>query len=147
MSGRKLKRAVQELGRLSINKVLIGLIRSGVSLPFVARSVIGVVTVGRRSGRRRTTPVGYVRAGENRLLVVSEHGSRSDWVRNARAAGKVEVWFEGRLRTGRVRLLPDEDPSQVLRRISSRVVAAANRVLWHEPKVVEIALEDDVKQP
>ena len=147
MDRRKLKRALQAVGGLTVNKFVVCFVRRGLPLPPVTPgSVMVIVAAGRRTGRRRATPVGFVRVGANRLLAVAEHGSRSDWFRNASAAGRVEVWIDGRRRAGTVRLLDDEDPAQVLRQIKSRVMAASNRLLWHRPQVVEVRLEDEAGQ-
>lgn len=139
--GRRLKRAVQHLGRVTVNKLVVTMLRTGVRIPVVSpASVIALVTVGRRSGGRRVTPMGFVRIDETRLWVVSEHGRRADWYRNARA-GPVGVYLGRRLLPCRVRLLPDEDPRQVLAGMPGRAVALVNRALWYKPEVVEITLE------
>ena len=121
--------------------MVLAILASGLSIPPVSpKNLTVVATVGRRSGRPRATPMGYVRVDADRLWVVSEHGSGSDWYRNARAAGDVEV----RLGTARYRatvhLLPAEDPGLVLRRLRSRTIALANRLLWYHPEVVELRL-------
>jgi deazaflavin-dependent oxidoreductase (nitroreductase family) len=48
-----------------------------------------VTVVGRRTGRPRTTPVSVVIDGDRRWLV-AQFGE-TDWVRNARAAGRVTL--------------------------------------------------------
>ncbi|HYN98252.1 MAG TPA: nitroreductase family deazaflavin-dependent oxidoreductase [Actinomycetota bacterium] len=119
------------------------LIRSRRSLLGVGPgSVMSLSTVGRKSGKRRVTPMGYVPVDDDTVWAVSEHGARSDWYRNARKAGTVKVHAGDRQRTARVRVLPDEDPAAVLRRMN-RVVALANRALWDRPAVVEIRFEND----
>lgn len=135
---RKLKRVVQQFGRLTVNRVVLGMIRSNRSLPGVSReTVLSLSTVGRRTGKPRVTPMGYVRIDDDTVWVVSEHGSRSDWYRNARHAGTVVVRAGGLPYRAQVRLLRNEDPNPVLRNMG-RVVALANRALWHDPAVVEI---------
>jgi deazaflavin-dependent oxidoreductase (nitroreductase family) len=138
-----LTRAFQKFGRVTVNPIVLALIRSGRSIPGVGRSsVLSLETVGRRSGKRRVTPMGYVRVDEATLWVVSEHGERSDWFRNARKAGTVTVQAGDRRRAATVWLLPDEDPKSVLKRMSP-MVALANRALWDRPAVVEIRFESD----
>ena len=137
------KRAVQHFGRLTVNPIVLRLIRSRRSLLGVGPgSVMSLSTVGRKSGKRRVTPMGYVPVDDDTVWAVSEHGARSDWYRNARKAGTVKVQAGDRQRTARVRVLPDEDPAAVLRRMN-RVVALANRALWDRPAVVEIRFEND----
>ena len=135
-------RAVQRIGRRTVNPIVLWLVRSGRAIPGVSRkSVLALKTVGRKSGLPRVTPMGYVRIDDRTLWVVSEHGSRSDWYRNARHAGVVEVEAGGHSSKARVRLLPGEDPKAVLKRMSP-AVAAANRALWERPAVVEVRLLD-----
>jgi deazaflavin-dependent oxidoreductase (nitroreductase family) len=139
---RRLTRAAQHLGKLTVNKIVLASLRYGVPVPSVGpRSVIALETFGRKSGLRRVTPMGYVRIGPNRLWVVSEHGRRSDWYRNARHAGLVQVLVERSWRPATVELLPEENPAAVLRRFSSKAVALANRALWYRPEVVELRLD------
>ncbi|MEX0791054.1 MAG: nitroreductase family deazaflavin-dependent oxidoreductase [Actinomycetota bacterium] len=137
------KRAVQHLGRLTVNPVVLFLIRSGIPLPGIGRkTVLSLSTVGRKTGKPRVTPMGYVRIDDDTVWVVSEHGARSDWYRNARNAGSVRVQAGDRPRRASVRLLPGEDPAAVLRRLNP-VVALANRALWDRPAVVEIRFAGD----
>jgi deazaflavin-dependent oxidoreductase (nitroreductase family) len=138
---RTVTRAMQQVGKLTVNKIVLGSLRSGIRVPSVSSlTVIAVATVGRKSGKRRVTPMGYVRIGDDRLWVVSEHGRRSDWYRNSKAAGSVDVLVDRKWRPATVDVLPDEDPRAVLGRFSSKAVAAANRALWYRPEVVELRL-------
>jgi deazaflavin-dependent oxidoreductase (nitroreductase family) len=133
---------MQRIGKVTVNKIVLASLRYGFPLPSVSpRTVIAVETFGRRSGLRRLTPMGYVRVDPNRLWVVSEHGRRSDWYRNARRAGLVQVLVERSWHPATLELLPDEDPAAVLRRFPSRMVALANRALWYRPEVVELRLD------
>jgi deazaflavin-dependent oxidoreductase (nitroreductase family) len=135
---RKLKRAAQRFGKVTVNKLAAAVVRSGLSLPVVnPSSVVVVETVGRRSGKIRFTPMGYARISEKMIWVVSEHGTSSDWFRNARAAGEAKVWIGRQCFPATPRVLEDEDPAAVLAMMGSRLVALANRALWYEPKVVE----------
>lgn len=135
-------RAVQKVGRVTINPFVLWLVHSGRSLAGAGPdTVLSLSAVGRKSGRPRVTPMGYVRAGDDTVWVVSEHGTRSDWYRNARHAGTVEVRVGGRTRRATVRPRPEEDPRRVLKRMN-RLVALANRALWDRPAVIEIRLLD-----
>lgn len=100
-------------------------------------------TAGRRTGKRRLTPMGYLRVSEDRLLAVAEHGRRADWVRNALAAGSVRVWLGRRPHRARIALLDDADPRDVLRQMGNPLHAATIRLLAFEPRVVRIDLLPD----
>jgi deazaflavin-dependent oxidoreductase (nitroreductase family) len=98
------------LWRRAVNALVRPLARLGLTGP---RTYLLTVP-GRKSGKLWSTPVSIVRDGGDRYLV-APYGDRN-WVRNARAAGWVE------LRRGRwrerlaVEELPPEDAVPVLRR-------------------------------
>ncbi|HEX4930123.1 MAG TPA: nitroreductase/quinone reductase family protein [Gaiellaceae bacterium] len=75
----------KSLWRRGLNSIVRPLARLGLAGP---RTYLLTVE-GRRSGRRWSTPVSLVRIGEERWLV-APYGERN-WVRNARAAGWVEL--------------------------------------------------------
>jgi deazaflavin-dependent oxidoreductase (nitroreductase family) len=76
-----------------------------------------VETTGRRTGRRRRTPVGCRRRGTT-VWIVSEHGLRSGWVSNLQADPRVRVRVGGRWRSGTATLMPQDDPRRRLRSIN-----------------------------
>jgi deazaflavin-dependent oxidoreductase (nitroreductase family) len=76
--------------RRLLNAVIKPLIRLGLA----GRETYLLTVVGRRSGRRYSTPVKLVDRGGARWLV-APYGDRS-WVKNARAAGWVELDRAGR---------------------------------------------------
>ena len=95
--------------RRTLNAVVRPLARAGLTGP---RTHLLTVE-GRRSGRLWTTPVSIVRDGDTRWLV-APYGDRN-WVRNARAAGWVEL-RRGRFRERYVvEELGPEDAVPVLR--------------------------------
>ena len=74
---------------------------------------------GRRTGRAYTTPVTLVEhAGE--LWLVAPYGERN-WVKNARAAGGVQLRRAGRTTRVRVEELPAERRAPILRKYANRV--------------------------
>jgi len=73
------------LGRRALNAIVRPLARLGLTGP---RTFLLTVP-GRRTGRLWSTPVSIVRLGEERWLV-APYGGRN-WVKNARAAGWVEL--------------------------------------------------------
>jgi deazaflavin-dependent oxidoreductase (nitroreductase family) len=115
-------------------------LRAGIPRPpYTRRNALIVETVGRRSGRRRRIPVGYLEE-PGRIIVVVENGPRAEWVRNALASdGRIRIHHGGSWRQARLRLL-DTDPEPYLRRMNA-VHAAFVRMESTTPGVVEIRPE------
>ena len=72
-----------------------------------------LIVRGRRSGRRYSTPVQLVIDGGSRWLV-APYGER-EWVKNARAAGEVELTRARRTKRYRVEEVDAEEAAPVLR--------------------------------
>lgn len=73
-----------------------------------------ILTVpGRKSGRRYSTPVQLVLDGGVQWLV-APYGER-EWVKNARAAGEVELTRAGRTRRHAIQEVGSEEAAPVLR--------------------------------
>lgn len=107
--------------------------------PYTRENALIVETVGRRSGKRRRIPVGYLDDG-GRIIVVVEDGSGAQWVRNALANdGRLRIHLRGAWRPARLRML-DADPESCLRRMN-RLHAAFVRLEASTPGVVEILPE------
>jgi deazaflavin-dependent oxidoreductase (nitroreductase family) len=95
--------------RRALNALVRPLARAGLTGPRT-----NLLTVpGRRTGRLWSTPVSIVRIGDERWLV-APYGDRN-WVRNARAAGWVELRRGGRSERLAVRELAPEAAVPVLR--------------------------------
>ena len=106
--------------------------------PYTRGNAIIIETVGRRSGRRRRVPVGYVE-DEGNLIVVVEDGERADWVRNAAANdGKLRVFLRGRWREGQLSLLKG-DPEHYLASMS-KLHAVLVRRHSSTPGIAQIAV-------
>lgn len=85
--------------------------------PYTRENGLVIETLGRKSGRRRRIPVGYLDDG-GRLIVVVEDGLRSAWVRNALDQdGRLRIHLRGRWRPATLRML-DEDPEPYLARMN-----------------------------
>lgn len=116
-------------------------VKTGMSVPPSFRdSMVVIEHLGRSSGRRYSTPAGFVREDDNRLLVVAESGVKADWVRNV-LAGPVEVWIRGKKTAATARVRSDLDSQDVWRRMESSVVAAFGRWLAKDPVVIEFHLK------
>jgi deazaflavin-dependent oxidoreductase (nitroreductase family) len=106
--------------------------------PYTRRNALVVETTGRRSGRRRRVPVGFLEDA-GKVVVVVEDGLRSHWVRNALAEdGRLKVHFKGEWHEARLRVRAG-GPEEWLRRMG-RVHAALVRRHSTAPGLVEIEL-------
>jgi deazaflavin-dependent oxidoreductase (nitroreductase family) len=108
--------------------------------PYARANALVAETVGRRSGKRRRVPVGYL-AEDGKLVVVVEDGLRAHWVRNALAQeGRLRIHLRGSWRPARLRVVA-RDPEACLRRMN-RLHAALVRQHASTPAVVEITALD-----
>jgi deazaflavin-dependent oxidoreductase (nitroreductase family) len=103
-------------------------------------------TTGRRSGRRRRTPVCDGRDGEVFWLVAA-HGREAGWVRDLEADPRVRVKVSGgRWRGGTARVLRDDDPVARRRTIARggfarRLCLATADLARGDPVTVRIDLD------
>ena len=93
---------------------------------------IALETVGRRSGERRSQVVTWVDHDGDRYLV-SILGERSDWVRNARAAGGRATVHHGRRRPVRLEIVPVEERAPILRSYLKRTARDTSVHLGLQP--------------
>ncbi len=64
--------------------------------PSVGGRTLVLVHTGRRTGRRRLTPLNYAPSYPSSVYVVAGFGRRSDWYRNILADPAIEVWLPDR---------------------------------------------------
>jgi deazaflavin-dependent oxidoreductase (nitroreductase family) len=92
-----------------LNILITPLVRLG-----VAGKRTHILTVpGRKTGRRYSTPVNLV-IGEGRRWLVAPYGER-EWVKNARAAGEVELTRARKTTRHAIEEVGPEDAAPVLR--------------------------------
>ena len=91
------------------NRVFGALVGLGIGLPH--NWLLEVA--GRRSGRIHATPVDVLTLGGRRYLVAGR--GEAQWVRNARAAGRIALRKGGRREALRVVAVPDGDKPPVLK--------------------------------
>ena len=107
--------------------------------PYTRKNALVIETFGRRSGKRHRIPVGYL-DDNNRIIVVVEDGSSSNWVRNALAQdGRLRIHVRGRWRSAKLRML-EAEPETYLRRMN-RIHAGLVRSHSSTPAVAELVLE------
>ncbi|MFE2958482.1 nitroreductase/quinone reductase family protein [Nocardia tengchongensis] len=96
-------------------------------------------TTGRVSGQPRITPIGGRRTG-NSFWLVSEFGTRSQYVRNIEADNRVRLRLRGRWLTGTAHLMPDDDPIARLRSLP-RANSTAVRIVGTDLLSIRIDLD------
>jgi deazaflavin-dependent oxidoreductase (nitroreductase family) len=89
------------------------LVRPAARLGLAGKRTHVMTVVGRKSGRRYSTPVQLVFLDGQRWLV-SPYGERA-WVRNARAAGSVELTRAGHTEQARIEEVDAQTAAPVLR--------------------------------
>lgn len=127
--------------------------------PIKALLTIGVVppgyalleTTGCKTGKRRRTPVGHGRVGDQ-FWIVAEHGTKSAYVRNVlrdpRVRVKLRDGFRARWYSGTASVLQDDDPLERQRWLSrqlpgSAANAAAVRLFGTALLTIRIDLDAD----
>jgi|SRR5690349_7974316 deazaflavin-dependent oxidoreductase (nitroreductase family) len=104
--------------------------------PYTRNNALIVETRGRRSGKRRRLPVGFLDDG-GRIIVVVEDGKRAQWVQNALAEnGRLRIFLRGAWRPARLEIL-DVAPEAYLEKMN-RVHAMFVRHESSTPGVIEL---------
>jgi deazaflavin-dependent oxidoreductase (nitroreductase family) len=136
------ERVERAVAKHLVNPVLRAMLLLGVA----PRAFALLETTGRRTGRRRRTPVGNGLDGDV-FWVVSEHGERSAYVRNLIADPRVRVKVGLRWRSGRASLVTGDDGlarrHELDRRngLGGRLDGAIFRALASEVATVRIELD------
>jgi deazaflavin-dependent oxidoreductase (nitroreductase family) len=94
-----------------------------------------LTTIGRKTGRPRSTPVTLVEKGDQRWLV-APYGPVS-WVLNARAAGKVSIGRRGRAHDFTIEELSAEQAGPILQEYLK--IAGATRPYFEATKASPVA--------
>jgi deazaflavin-dependent oxidoreductase (nitroreductase family) len=109
----------------------------------VGGAVALLETTGRKSGRKRVTPIGNGLRGRE-FWIVTEHGWASSYVRNIQADPRVRVKVGRRWLSGTARILPDDDPYERMRRLGRRANDAAVRLVGTQHLVIRVDLDLDL---
>jgi len=84
---------------------VIQMLRDGQAGPMGAHMLV-VTARGRKTGTPYSTPIGFMRQGDDALAV--NRGGRANWYRNARVTPEVELFIDGRDVTATCRHLDSE---------------------------------------
>ena len=96
------RRSLPRLLFCFLNPLVKVLLRSPLHRPLSQRLLLLTFT-GRQTGKRYTTPVGYVQVGDTLLL-----GTQSRWWKNLRGGARISARLRGRDCTGVADVLTDE---------------------------------------
>ena len=137
------RRLTAGVAKYLVNPLVRGLFRLGVPAPGTAI----LETLGRKSGRPRSTPVTNGLDGDT-FWIVTEHGRSSNYVRNIEANPRVRVKVGRRWRSGTATVAGGEDPRARLRAIgrarpSTRVHTATVRLMQTELLTVRVDLDPE----
>jgi deazaflavin-dependent oxidoreductase (nitroreductase family) len=122
VTDRPIKRRLEILiGRYTINPLMRGLFRIGVTPPGMAL----VETRGRKTGALRHTPIICMVDGDT-LWLIAQHGHHAGWVLNFQASPQIRVRLGRHWRAGTAELLADDD---VKARIATFARSSIGRVL------------------
>jgi deazaflavin-dependent oxidoreductase (nitroreductase family) len=104
---------LQDIGRqfgILMNKGMAAVYGAG-GYRFMGNQFMTITTTGRKSGQPRTTPIGYVEAG-NYIYAVTKGGPQiSNWYKNVQSNPKVTLRIGEKVLTATGEVL--QDPSQV----------------------------------
>lgn len=118
-------RIIHLLQKFVLNPPIKLLFALGIVLPGYAL----LETIGRKTGKRRRTPVGNGRIGKQ-FWLVAEHGMKAGYVRNIAKNPSVRVKLRNGLRarwhTGTASLLPDDNPRERQRWLSRQLPSSAS---------------------
>jgi hypothetical protein len=90
-------------GQAVANRIVRGLLRTPGLSRAVGGRLVTLYVVGRKSGRRYTVPVAYIRRDRDLLI-----GTPFGWGRNLRSGEPVEILLKGRRRLADVEAFTDE---------------------------------------
>ena len=112
---------------------------AGAGLPMPG--IVILETTGRRSGEPRRTPVGEAVEGDT-LWIVAEHGRSASYVRNIEEDPRVRVKIGRRWRSATAHPMPEDDPRERQRSMSS-MNAAVVRIMGSDLLTVRVDLDPE----
>ena len=105
MPDQSLRRSAEARFFRTLNRLVEPLVRAGLGSPRLAPGGFVVLeTRGRKTGKRRRTPLAATRLGPY-VIVATFRGTRSHWVHNLAAEPRTRFWLGGRPRKARAFVL------------------------------------------
>ena len=102
-----------------LNKMVSWLLRSRLH-GVVSKKIMLLEMTGRKSGRKYTFPISYVRDGEV-LLCLADRATRT-WWKNLRGGADVTLWLRGQQVTGVAQAI-DDDLEAIAERFEKMLIA------------------------
>ncbi len=118
------------------NPLVLAAARAGLPTP----GVVILETTGRRSGMPRRVPVTRM-LEHDRLWIVTEHGRKAAYVRNIGADPRVRIRIGRRWRTGRARVLAEDDWRTRQREMPNKLSSAMVRLMGTEHLTIRVDLD------
>ncbi|VAW32125.1 hypothetical protein MNBD_CHLOROFLEXI01-128 [hydrothermal vent metagenome] len=97
------------------NKMMLWMLRSPLH-GIVSKDIMLITIAGRKSGKKYTLPVSYVREG-NKVICSTDRAVRL-WWRNLRGGANVTLWLRGKEVTGQATVIYD-DPEAIAKGIET----------------------------
>jgi deazaflavin-dependent oxidoreductase (nitroreductase family) len=94
---------------------------------------VGIIgTTGAKTGKPRTTPIGFVRRADGRLLVGNGSPQPRGWTANLKANPACSLRIRGEVRLYRARLLGPEERAAALAELKAAMGSVAERAAWSD---------------
>ncbi len=127
-----------------VNRVMVALWRLGLGRwvnvwPHGSGRILVLGHTGRRTGRRRWTPLNYAEV-DGELYCTAGFGTGSDWYRNVLAEPEVELWLPGRRTPARVHEISDHPQRLPLLREVLLASGFAARLAGVDPRATDTRL-------
>jgi deazaflavin-dependent oxidoreductase (nitroreductase family) len=111
-------------------------------------NVLLLTTTGRRTGKKRTIPIGYIKYEENFVVLTGDTVKKTepDWLYNLRSNPRVEIEVKDR-RLDAIGLLVDRDDRvslfEKLAEVEPRILSGQNR--RHAQEIIIVIFQPDDK--
>lgn len=137
----RIRETKRRTSRFVTNRLVNPLVRRAIDRGAFPSNWVLLETTGRKSGEKRTTPVGNGLRGDV-FWIVTEHGYASHYVRNIQQDPRVRIRIPGRgWLSGTATILPDDDPYERLGKLRRPLNDAALLAVGTEQLVVRIDLD------
>lgn len=111
------------------NPFVVALYRAGLLPLFgVSRTVMLLTTKGKKSGKLRSTPIGYFRIG-GVIHLFSAWGKRTNWYQNMQANPN-DIWIQVGLHQQAVQAQPLDDPAEIVRTIEQFITESPSQARY-----------------